>query len=97
MFILLSFITDDVTGIYGIIGIYKQLLIKYFNMLTGFAAGIMLAIATFGLVDKSISFLSGSSPPFIIAIIIVFQIRSKMLILLFLNKILINLHSLDNS
>lgn len=66
-------------------------------MLTGFAAGIMLAIATFGLVDKSISFLSGSSPPFIIAIIIVFQIRSKMLILLFLNKILINLHSLDNS
>ncbi|MFX1294044.1 MAG: ZIP family metal transporter [Promethearchaeota archaeon] len=95
--IIFSVIAGGSTGIGGIIGIFKRLSMKYFDMITGFAAGVMLAVATFGLIDEGIIILNEGTPFAIIAIVIVSGVGLGMILLLVLDKVLPHLHVLDNS
>ena len=53
--IILSLIAGAASGIGGLIGVYKRLSMKYFDLVIGFAAGVMLAVATLGLIEEGIS------------------------------------------
>jgi ZIP family zinc transporter len=95
--ILLSLIAGAATGIGGLIGVYKSLSMKYFDMAIGFAAGVMLAVATLGLINQGIILLNGGYTAFIIAITIIAGVALGMIVLLIIDRILPHLHTLDDA
>ncbi|MHA1266906.1 MAG: ZIP family metal transporter [Candidatus Helarchaeota archaeon] len=92
--ILISFIAGAATAIGGILGIYKRLSMKYFDLVVGFAAGVMIAVATFGLIDESIALLNDGTPALLIAAIVISGVGCGMMLLLVLDKFLPHLHAL---
>ncbi len=95
--IILSLIAGAATGIGGLIGIYKKLSMKYFDMAVGFAAGVMIAVATFGLIDEGMILLNGGYEVYVIALIIISGVGAGMLVLLIFDKVLPHLHVLAPS
>ncbi len=95
--IVLSLIAGAASGIGGLIGVYKRLSMKYFDLVIGFAAGVMLAVATLGLIEEGISLMEGGSPAHIIAIVIISGVALGVFILLALDKGIPHLHTLVNS
>ena len=95
--LLFSIIAGSATLLGAGIGIIKQFSMKYFDLFIGFAAGVMLSAATFGLVDQGIGLLKGGQPTYIIVIIIVAGISLGMLILLIIDKVLPHFHTLVSS
>ena len=95
--IVLSLIAGAASGIGGLIGVYKRLSMKYFDLVIGFAAGVMLAVATLGLIEEGIYLMEGGSPAHIIAIVIISGVALGVFILLALDKGIPHLHTLVNS
>ncbi len=95
--ILMSAIAGAATGLGGIIGIYKRISMKYFDMVLGFAAGIMIAVATFGLIDEGLELLNDRYEVLDIAFIIISGLGLGMLMLLIMDKVLPHLHTIAHS
>lgn len=95
--IILSFIAGASTGIGGLIGVYKRLSMKYFDLIMGFAAGVMLAVATFGLIDEGIVLLEGNYEVYIIAPVIIGGVSLGVFVLLMIDKLMPHLHTLSDS
>ena len=91
--IILSLIAGASTGIGGLIGITKRLSMKSFDTIVGFAAGIMLAIATLGLIEESYALIVGTQQVLIIALVVIGGVAAGVLILLFLDKVLPHIHA----
>jgi ZIP family zinc transporter len=67
---------------------------KYFDLAIGFAAGVMIAVATFGLIDESIVILNAGTPVPIIALVVIVGVASGMILLLILDKVIPHFHAL---
>ncbi|NHI94707.1 MAG: hypothetical protein EAX96_19610 [Candidatus Lokiarchaeota archaeon] len=94
--LLLSLIAGASTGIGGLIGITKRLTMRSFDTIIGFAAGVMLAVATLGLIEESYSLIVSTQLVGIIALIIIGGVAAGVLVLLFLDKILPHIHALSD-
>lgn len=92
--LVLSFIAGSMTAVGGLIGIYKRLSMKYLDLAVGFAAGVMIAVATIGLINESVFLLEGGQPSYTIAIIVASGVALGMLILLMFDKLIPHLHTL---
>jgi len=95
--ILLSVIAGLATGLGAVFGIFKRFSMKYFDLIIGFAAGVMLAVATLGLINEGILLLETEESTPVIAITIIGGVGVGMLILLFIDKILPHLHAYSNN
>ena len=99
--ILLSFIAGAATVIGAVIGVYKKLSMKYFDMAIGFAAGVMIAVATLGLIGEGVEMFHeaplNTTPTFLVALIIIAGVASGMILLFILDKVLPHLHTLVQS
>jgi len=95
--ILMSLIAGAATLLGAGLGIIKRLSMKYFDFFIGFAAGVMLSVATFGLIDQGIALIKVGNPTYLIILIIVSGITLGMLVLLILDKVLPHLHTLVSS
>ncbi|HUX98201.1 MAG TPA: ZIP family metal transporter [Candidatus Deferrimicrobium sp.] len=95
--LLFSVIAGAATGIGGLIGIYKRLSMKYFDMAIGFAAGVMLAVATLGLINEGIILLNGGYTALIITITVISGVALGMIVLLIIDRVLPHLHTLIDS
>ncbi len=94
--ILLSLIAGLATGLGAIIGIFKQFSMKYFDLIIGFAAGVMLAVATLGLINEGIVLLKLEESASVIAMTTIGGVGAGMLILLFVDKMLPHAHAYSN-
>ena len=94
--ILLSLIAGASTGIGGLIGISKRLSMKTFDTIIGFAAGVMLAVATLGLIAESYALIVGTQVVILVALVIIGGVAAGVLVLLFLDKVLPHIHALSD-
>jgi len=94
--LLLSLIAGAATGIGGLIGIGKRLSMRSFDTIIGFAAGVMLAVATLGLIEESYALIVGTQVVGIIALIIIGGVAAGVLVLLFLDKVLPHIHAMSD-
>lgn len=94
--ILLSVIAGLATGLGAILGIFKRFSMKYFDLIVGFAAGVMLAVATLGLISEGILLLKTESIP-IMAITVIGGVGVGMVVLLVIDKTLPHLHASINN
>jgi ZIP family zinc transporter len=95
--LLMSLIAGAATLLGAVLGVIKRLSMKYFDLFIGFAAGVMLSVATFGLIDQGIALIKSGNPTYLIALIIVSGITLGMIVLLILDKVLPHLHTLVSS
>jgi len=95
--IILSMMAGLATGLGALFGIYKRFSMKYFDLIIGFAAGVMLAIATLGLINQGIALIRIEESIPVVAVIIIAGVGSGMLILLLLDKVLPHLHAYGNN
>ncbi|MHA1144683.1 MAG: ZIP family metal transporter [Candidatus Helarchaeota archaeon] len=68
--IILSMIAGSATVLGGVLGIFKRLSMRQFDTIIGFAAGVMLSVATFGLIDEGLTLLLSLQALQIIGILI---------------------------
>ena len=95
--IILSIIAGLATGLGAVFGIFKRFSMKYFDLIIGFAAGVMLAVATLGLINEGIILLTIEESTPIIAITIIGGVGLGMLVLLVIDKVLPHLHAYSNN
>jgi len=95
--ILMSLIAGLSTGIGGIIGVFKKVSMKYFDILVGFASGVMISVATLGLIEESYSLIVNDAPVYLILIVILSGVSSGVIFLLILDKYLPHLHASGES
>jgi ZIP family zinc transporter len=89
--IIMSLIAGLATGIGGAIGLVKRISMRQFDTLIGFAAGVMLAVATLGLIEESMVLIEDIEV-FIVAGIVIGGVIMGILFLLVLDKVLPHLH-----
>ncbi|MHA1268165.1 MAG: ZIP family metal transporter [Candidatus Helarchaeota archaeon] len=90
--LIMSIVAGSATGIGGVIGVIKDLSMRQFDTLIGFTAGVMLSVATLGLIDEGLT-LTIYEPINSILLVIIGGIITGMLFLLILDKVLPHLHA----
>ncbi|MHA1229321.1 MAG: ZIP family metal transporter [Candidatus Helarchaeota archaeon] len=93
--ILMSTIAGLSTGLGGLFGIFKKLSMRQFDTLIGFSAGVMFAVATFGLIDEGMILIETYNL-FQVVVVIIGGVIVGILFLLTLDYVLPHLHSMGD-
>ncbi|MBD3228169.1 MAG: hypothetical protein GF329_08265 [Candidatus Lokiarchaeota archaeon] len=93
--IIMSLVAGLSTGVGGLIGVYKRLNMKQFDTIIGFAAGVMIAVATLGLIDEAIVLVE-SYNIYLIILMVVGGVTAGILFLLLLDRIIPHIHTMGD-